>query len=182
MPGKACIPRASGPIRIELMTISASLTPTLDPSLAPGGADTLAAIDALHRFAAGIDTRDRELFASALTDDAVLDLRPAATKAGFEFPLLEGKAVILDAVSTGLQACDTTHSVSNARVAINGDEARIDALVEAQHVSRNDDRRHYLMKNRYDAELVRAGDIWLIARATIDNVWRSGDPAVLSAA
>jgi hypothetical protein len=36
------------------------------------------------------------------------------------------------------------------------------------------------MKNRYDVELAREGDIWVITRTTVDNVWRSGDPAVLS--
>jgi hypothetical protein len=36
------------------------------------------------------------------------------------------------------------------------------------------------MKNRYDVELVRNGDVWLITRNTVDNVWQSGDPAVLS--
>jgi hypothetical protein len=36
------------------------------------------------------------------------------------------------------------------------------------------------MKNRYDVELVRNDDAWVIQRVTIDNIWRSGDPAVLS--
>jgi hypothetical protein len=56
----------------------------------------------------------------------------------------------------------------------------MDALVEAQHVPRNDPARHYLMKNRYDVELARNGDVWVITRNTVDNVWRSGDIAVLS--
>lgn len=34
-------------------------------------------------------------------------------------------------------------------------------------------------QNRYDVELERSGDVWVITRNTVDNVWRSGDPAVL---
>ncbi|MCR4536846.1 nuclear transport factor 2 family protein [Pseudomonas sp. 18.1.10] len=70
--------------------------------------------------------------------------------------------------------------MTNARVTLDGDNARLDALVEAQHVPQSDPSRHYLMKNRYDVELVREDDVWLIQRVTVDNVWRSGDPAVLA--
>ncbi len=143
-------------------------------------ADKLAVVEALYRFAAGIDLRDKDLLASALADDAVSDFRPAAAKAGFEYPVLEGRAAIVTALSNALSQLDTTHSVSNPRVSIDGDTAKLEALVEAQHVPRNDPSRHYLMKNRYDVELVRQGDVWVIQRNTVDNVWRSGDPSVLA--
>jgi hypothetical protein len=55
-------------------------------------------------------------------------------------------------------------------------------LVEAQHVLKNDPARHYLMKNRYSVELVRLGAEWGIQRVTVDNVWRTGEPAVLMGA
>lgn len=142
--------------------------------------DRLAVVDALYRFAAGIDLRDKDLLASALADDAVSDFRPAAAKGGFEYPVIEGRDTIVSALSTSLSQLDTTHSVSNPRVTLNGDAAHLDALVEAQHVSRADPSRHYLMKNRYRVELVRQGAAWVIARNTVDNVWRSGDPTVLA--
>jgi hypothetical protein len=143
-------------------------------------ADKLAIADALNRFAAGIDLRDTQLLASSLAENAVSDFRPAAAKAGFEYPVVEGRDNIVAALSTSLSSLDTTHSVSNQRIVIDGDVARMDALVEAQHVPRNDHTRHYLMKNRYDVELARNGDVWVITRNTVDNVWRSGDIAVLS--
>lgn len=143
-------------------------------------AETFAVIDTLHRFAAGIDLKDSALLASAFTLDAVSDFRPAAAKAGFEYPVLEGRDTIVGALSGALSQLDTTHSVSNARVTLDGNNARMDALVEAQHVPQNDPSRHYLMKNRYDVELVRDDGGWLIQRVTVDNVWRSGDPAVLA--
>lgn len=70
--------------------------------------------------------------------------------------------------------------MTNPRVTIDGDTARLDVLVEAQHVPRQDPTRHYLMKNRYDVELKRSDNVWVITKTTVDNVWRSGDPAVLS--
>lgn len=169
MPGTAFNPEVSGTRKDNDMTFSIVHRPD----------DRLAVTEALYRFAAGIDLRDNDLLSSALTDDAVSDFRPAAVKAGFEYPVLEGRDMIVAALSSSLASLDTTHSVSNPRVAIDGDKARLEALVEAQHVPRNDHSRHYLMKNRYDVELVRDGDLWRINRVTVDNVWRSGDPAVL---
>jgi septum formation inhibitor-activating ATPase MinD len=172
MPGKVCVPQASGTTRSTFMTTS--------PSFTQEAADRLAAVEALYRFAAGIDLRDSALLSSSLAEEAVSDFRPAAAKAGFEYPVIEGRDVIVTALMTSLSALDTTHSVSNPRVTITGDTARMDVLVEAQHVPRSDPSRHYLMKNRYDVELKRSGDFWVITRNTVDNVWRSGDIGVLS--
>ena len=140
----------------------------------------LAIIESLYGYAAGIDLKDPELISAVFTSDAVSDFRPAAAKAGFEYPVLEGKETIVSALLNSLQSVLTTHSVNNPRVTFDGDKARIDALVEAQHVPVSDASRHYLMKNRYDVELVRLDTKWLIKRITVDNVWRSGDPGVLA--
>jgi len=102
-----------------------------DITLLRNTADKLAVIDALYRFAAGIDLNDKELLASALADDAVSDFRPAAAKAGFEYPVLEGRDNIVSALSAALGQIDTTHSVSNPRVTLDGDKAHLEALVEA---------------------------------------------------
>jgi len=153
---------------------------TISPSFAHDAADRLAVVEALYRFTAGIDLRDNNLLASSLAENAVSDFRPAAAKAGFEYPVIEGRDDIVSALTTSLANLDTTHSVSNPRVTIHEDTARIDVLVEAQHVPRNDPSRYYLMKNRYDVELKRNGDLWVIIRNTVDNVWRSGDIGVLS--
>ena len=153
---------------------------TTSPSLAYDAADRLAVVEALYRFAAGIDLRDIGLLASSLAENAVSDFRPAAAKAGFEYPVIEGRDAIVSALTTSLSTLDTTHSVSNPRVVIDGDTARMDVLVEAQHVPRSDPSRQYLMKNRYDVELARSGDVWVITRNTVDNVWRTGDLTVLS--
>lgn len=140
----------------------------------------LAIIESLYRYAAGIDLKDPALISAVFTSDAVSDFRPAAAKAGFDYPVLEGKETIVSALMHSLQSVLTTHSVNNPCVTFDGDKARIDALVEAQHVPKSDASKHYLMKNRYDVELVNIDAKWLINRITVDNVWRSGDPEVLA--
>lgn len=142
-------------------------------------ADKLSVVETLYRFAAGIDLQDNDLLASAFAENAVSDFQPAAAKAGFEYPMLEGRDTIIAALSGALSHVDTTHSVSNPRASVDGDKAHLDALVEAQHVLKSDPSRHYLMKNRYDVEMVRRGEVWLIERVTVDNVWRAGDLAAL---
>ncbi|WP_434603920.1 hypothetical protein [Pseudomonas sp. R1-7] len=58
-------------------------------------ADKLAVAEALYDYAASIDLRDAGLMASVLTDSAASDFRPAAAKAGFEYPVLEGRDTIV---------------------------------------------------------------------------------------
>lgn len=57
--------------------------------------------------------------------------------------------------------------------------AQLSALVEAQHVTKAEPRRHLLLKNTYDVELSRDGGRWVIDHMVIRNVWHDGDPAVL---
>jgi len=143
-------------------------------------AETLAVVDALYRYAAGIDLRDQDLLASSLAEDAISDFRPAAAKAGFEYPVLQGRDTLVSALSASLAGIDTTHTVSNPRVWLEGDTARMEALVEAQHVLQDDHSRHYMMKNRYDVDLSRNGEVWVIQRVIVDNVWRNGDLSVFA--
>lgn len=143
-------------------------------------ADKVAVVETLYRYAAGIDLRDENLIASAFTEGAVSDFRPAAAKAGFDYPVLEGRQNIITALSGALAKIDTTHSVSNPRVDIDGDNAHLEAIVEAQHVSQSDSTHQYMMKNRYNVDLVKQAGVWLIQHVTVDNVWRMGDRAVLA--
>ncbi len=94
---------------------------TLSPLFAHDAADRLAVVEALYRFTAGIDLRDNNLLASSLAENAVSDFWPAAAKAGSEYPIIEGRDVIVSALTTSLATLDTTHSVSNPRVTIDGD-------------------------------------------------------------
>ena len=62
---------------------------------------------------------------------------------------------------------------------VDGDRARMSALVEAQHVVKAPPHAHLLLKNVYDVDLVRDGARWRIRRMVIRNVWHQGDPSVL---
>jgi hypothetical protein len=100
MPGMAS-PRKPPEHQGILMNIS--------PPLTNDAADRLAVVDTLYRFAAGIDLRDRSLLSSALAENVVSDFRPAAAKAGFEYPVIEGRDFIIAALTTSLETLDTTH-------------------------------------------------------------------------
>ena len=142
--------------------------------------DRLAVVDALYRYAAGLDLRDEDLLASAFANDAVADFGPATRKAGPDYPPIEGGATIASAVAGSLSPLDTTHSLSNPRVTLDGDTATLEGIMACLHLPRNDHSRHVLMTNRYDVELVRGEDVWVIQRLTVDNAWTEGDPTVLS--
>ncbi|MFF5338904.1 nuclear transport factor 2 family protein [Streptomyces sp. NPDC013181] len=136
--------------------------------------------DALHRFGLGQDLKDKDLFASAFAADAELDFRPAASKWGAEPPLMSGRDTIVTtilAMFTG--RVDTTHQITDVRIAVDGDTARLTALVEAQHLLVADPGTHALLKNPYDVELIRDGDRWVIRRLRIDNTWYTGEPAAI---
>lgn len=139
-----------------------------------------AIVDALYRFGAGQDLRDRALFESAFTADAALDFTQPAQRLGAMIPVFEGRQAIADNVFGAIGGLDTTHTVTNPRVtAYDGTRATLFALVEAQHLPRDDHGRHLLLKNVYEMELVRVDGLWAIAHMRIDNVWMTGDPAVL---
>ncbi|MFJ8623584.1 nuclear transport factor 2 family protein [Kitasatospora sp. NPDC093550] len=136
--------------------------------------------DALYRFGLGQDLKDRELFASAFTADAELDFRPAAARWGGEPPLMTGRDFIVDTILTMFTGrVDTTHQVTNPRIDLDGDTARLTALVEAQHLLSADPGTHALLKNPYTVDLVRDGGRWLIRRMRIDNTWFTGDPTAV---
>ncbi|MER6126930.1 nuclear transport factor 2 family protein [Streptomyces sp. NPDC001795] len=163
---------------------------TQDHALSSAAADTDAVIqelrdrveiaDALHRFSLGQDLKDKELFASSFAPDAALDFRPAAAKWGAVPPLMTGRdAIVTTILGLFTDRVDTTHQVTNTRIAVDGQTARLTALVEAQHLLTADHRTHALLKNLYDVDLVREGRRWVMRRVRIDNAWYTGDPAAI---
>lgn len=142
-----------------------------------------AVIDPLYRFGLAQDRRyeegARELFASAFTEGATLDFRPAATRCGIEVPLMQGRQMIVDIIMNPDTRLDTSHVVTNPRIDLDGNSAELTALVEAQHLPTGDHSRHALLKNIYSVTAVRDGDMWRMARVHIDNLWFTGDPTVI---
>ena len=157
----------------------------MSTDLAQQACDRYEIADAMHRYALGLDHGDADSLASAFTEDAVLDFRPAGRKLGIDFPRLTSRQAILDALLPFLGPLDTTHSASNLQIEINGDTAKLYAYVMSQHfMPREGSRRgseNALLMNRYDCELVRDGQKWRFKRVTIDNAWLQGDAEVLNA-
>jgi SnoaL-like domain len=157
---------------------SPSARPSRDLEVPPAERDAI--VDALYRFAAGQDLRDRPLFESAFSDQATLDFTGPARCLGASIPVFEGLKTIADSIFSSIAHLDTTHSVTNPRVTTyDGRRATLFALVEAQHLPRADHDRHLLLKNIYTVDLSRLDLLWVINHMRIDNVWRSGDPSVL---
>jgi hypothetical protein len=136
--------------------------------------------DALYRFAAGQDLRHRALLESAFAEHAMLDFTAVAAKLGVTIPVFEGGQTITDIVWNSTEPLDTTHTVANVRVtAYDGSRASLTALIEAQHLPKDDHTRNLLLKNRLAVELMRDGEAWVIERMVFENAWREGEAGVL---
>ncbi len=142
--------------------------------------DRLEIVDAIYRFGAGIDFADEELFASAFSPDAILDVTSSNKLWGLDFPIFQGIDSILDIFKSTVFLLDTTHAITNPRIKINGNTAKLYVLAEAQHLPPNDHTRHCLMKSQYDVSLVRNGDCWVINHLIINGVWFTGETSVLT--
>lgn len=151
-----------------------------DQGLATELRDRVEILDALYRFGLGQDLHDRDLFRSAFAEDAELDFAPAAARWGATAPVMTGRATIVDSIMAMFAGrVDTTHVVTNPRIEIACDEARLTAVVEAQHLLTADHSRHALLKNLYDVVLVRDGDRWVMRHVRIENIWYTGEPTAI---
>jgi len=139
--------------------------------------------DALYRYAFGLDCGSVDSLASALTEDCVLDFRPAGQKLSRGFPLITGRQAIIDFVLPLIGPLDTTHTATNLQIEITDDSATLSAYVMSQHfMPRQGSQRgaeNALLMNRYDCELARVGEKWRFKRITIDNIWSQGNPEII---
>lgn len=141
--------------------------------------DRLEIVDALYRFGAGIDFNSKELFTSSLAPDVIVDMTAGNALWDLELPVFEGCDMVLQALKNSVGLLNTTHVVTNPRTEINGDTAKLYALVEAQHLLPSDHSRHCLMKNQYDVSLIRDSDRWVITHMRVSGVWFTGEPSIL---
>lgn len=141
--------------------------------------------DALHRYAFGLDYGDADSLASALTEDCVLDFRPADRKLQLDFPVITGRQAILDTVLPLIGPLDTSHAASNLQIEVSDDSATLSAYVMSQHFMPRDGSRRgadsALLMNRYECELTRDGLRWRLKKIVIDNSWSQGDAKILKA-
>ncbi|GAA3717101.1 hypothetical protein GCM10022224_098460 [Nonomuraea antimicrobica] len=84
---------------------------------------------------------------------------------------LKDKALSASAFAADM---DTTHRVTNPRITVDGDSARLTALVEARHLLTAEHAAFALLKNLNDVEPVRDGLRRVFRRLRIDNDWYTG--------
>src|SRR6266446_1362181 len=157
----------------------------MSADLAQLAADRYEIADALHRFAFGLDHGDADSLGSTLTEDCVLDFRPAGKKLELDFPKLTGGQAIIDALIPLLGPLDTSHTVSNLQIEISEDSATLYCYVMAQHFMPRQGPKpgseNALLMNRYDCQLIRDGQKWRFRQVIIDNAWAQGNPEILNA-
>jgi hypothetical protein len=147
------------------------IPPTADPA------------DALIRFAFGLDAGDKEILESAFTEDILFDVsRVGDEQSGF--PAIEGRESVVGMLLMSMGPLDTMHALSNFRVHVAGDTARLNCYAMAQHYRPGEGPSRtttdqVMMGNKYDAVLVRDGQTWRIKRLTIVTIWSQGNPDVL---
>jgi hypothetical protein len=151
---------------------------------AGGLTDREAAIDAIIRFVCALDEGDPELSASALTEDAVMDLS-AFQKSGLSYSAIHGRTAIVDALMSKVgKPLDTTHCATNVRCTVDGDRASLTCCVLAQHWRGGQGpspefQEYFLQGNQYKATLVREEDLWKVDNLTIAPSWSQGNPDVM---
>ena len=151
---------------------------------ADGLTDREAAIDAITRFVNSLDEGDPDLLRSAITDNMLMDLSPF-NKAGFNYSPFSGKEQVVERLMKAVgKSLDSTHSITNFRCKVSGDEAELSCYVLAQHFRlgqgpSSDFQDFYLMGNKYKAVIVRAGEVWKVSKLACEPAWTHGVAAVM---
>ena len=138
-------------------------------------------------WAKALDEGNAEILNRLLTDDVVVDLTPATTKIGLEFPVLTGRDTVIPNMIGAVGPLDTMHVVSNVTYRAADDGWVIEAYALAQHflpgegpdVNRT---RHALMGNTWTLHVRDTPDGPRVSRFVMDCRWMEGDPSVLLAA
>jgi len=138
-----------------------------------------AVADALYRMLIGIDTNDRALFLSGMTQDAAVY--------GGNNLMLEGINQIDAFMFDRVALLDTTHMASNVRVdhKDGADEAYLTAYVLAQHFKTGDGpdehAKSLLTGSQYFVDVVKdpADGLWKLKKLTWKLIWREGDRSIV---
>jgi hypothetical protein len=134
-----------------------------------------------------LDRADRTILESILDDDIVVDMTRATEKIGLQFPVLTGRATVIDTMMAAVGPLDTMHLVGNVVVEGGWDGARVEAYALAQHFPPGQgtdplSTRHALMGNTWTFDLRWTGRHFVVTRFEMDCLWIEGDPNVLLAA
>lgn len=147
-----------------------NLPATLNPPLTPREA----VADAVYRALAAFDANDVELFKSACAADATVVLNTRT---------LNGLDALVSGLFTKITQLDTTHTISNTRVNIDGAKALLSATVVTNHFpagsGSDPSAAHLLTGDLYTVDLVQDGDLWKISQLNLQTVWTDGDASIM---
>lgn len=135
-------------------------------------ADRLACSDVLEAYVTAVDTRDWDLLAGLLTDDARLDYTSSGGPAG-------GHADVVGWLEAGLSGFEVTqHMLATLRIVVDGDSASARPyLINPMGAG----ELNFLLAGSYRIELRRVGEAWRIAGLVQQTRWTQGiDRSVIS--
>lgn len=138
--------------------------------------------DVMSTYATGLDARDWELWRSIFLDEVVFDLSSWTEQAPRPLDMdrvVEGQERLF------AELIVTQHSITNHRINIDGDRARVLAHMRAEHwidagAPEGSDR--YTMYGYYDDKLVRTDDGWKIAEMQLNVTRTEGNRWVMDEA
>ena len=136
-------------------------------------------MDAMFRFGAGVDRNDRELLASALTNDVTVDFSPCGKKMNLPFGAVSGSRAIIDLLCGEKKTQITSHVVTNGRLVSDKDGPVLQMLVDATHISVANAGKRCRMMIRYDVQVELLNGQYRIEKMLIDSIWFEGDVEVL---
>jgi hypothetical protein len=141
-------------------------------------------VDAVTRIVEGIDFGDEALLESAFAEDAVFDLSEVDPSIHVFEPYVGREAVVATLMATVGGPMDTFHAMSNVRVAVDGDTARLTCYIIGQHHRPGegpslDHQDHLLLGNRFESDLVRdpsGGEHhWRVRHHRVSSRWSVGN-------
>ena len=147
--------------------------------------DRAAIIDVLSNYATGLDARDWQLWRSIFLDEVLFDLSSWTGQPG---RMLNADRVVAAQAREFAELSTTQHFMTNHRVTITGDRARLLAHMRAEHwipldaSAGNRTTERYTMFGYYDDKLVRTINGWKIAEMQLNVTHTEGPRWVMQEA
>ena len=147
--------------------------------------DRAAIIDVMSAYATGLDARDWVLWRSVFVDEVLFDLSSWTGQPG---RLLNADRVVAAQAREFAELSTTQHFMTNHRVTIDGDSARLLAHMRAEHWipldanAGNRTTERYTMFGYYDDKLVRTVQGWKIAQMQLHVTHTEGPRWVMQEA
>jgi hypothetical protein len=143
--------------------------------------DRAALVDVMSAYATGLDARDWVLWRSVFLDEVVFDL---SSWSGQPARKLDTDRVVAAQARIFAELVVTQHFITNHRITIDGDRARVLAHMRAEHWSDVPGAGcgRYTMFGYYDDKFVRTTDGWKIDEMQLNVTRTEGDRAVMDEA